>query len=150
LIEKDNILRLRKDTFGVVLQIKGLPHTEKEKYHHLILVEGDPLHPSSYTQSRLYVEPMTPCASPRYKVRFETFSLVVSEGIKDINKGSHSSGTKYMTTQIHLGTPSKNIVQYTMTGVDSTLRMFVFHGARTKDLEQHLFICEVIWTVKKV
>jgi hypothetical protein len=35
-----------------------------------------------------------------------------------------------------------------MARVDPTLRMFVFHGAGTKDLEQHLFICETIWTMK--
>jgi hypothetical protein len=41
-------------------------------------------------------------------------------------------------------------MQYTMVGVDPTLRMLVFHGAGTKDLEQHLFVCEAIWIVKKV
>jgi hypothetical protein len=37
-----------------------------------------------------------------------------------------------------------------MVGVDPTLRMHVFHGAGTKDPEQHLFVCEAIWTMKNV
>jgi hypothetical protein len=58
---------------GVVLHIEGIPHTEeKEKDRQLSPVEGDPLHP---TQARLYVEPTTPCASPRSEVRYETFQL---------------------------------------------------------------------------
>jgi hypothetical protein len=28
--------------------------------------------------------------------------------------------------------------------------MHVFHGAGTEDPEQHLFVCEAIWTVKNV
>jgi hypothetical protein len=45
---------------------------EKEKDHHLSPTEGDPLHPSSPTQARLCVEPMTLCASLRSEVRSET------------------------------------------------------------------------------
>jgi hypothetical protein len=41
-------------------------------------------------------------------------------------------------------------MQNTMAGVDPTLRMHVFHGAGTEDPEQHLFVCEAIWTMKNV
>jgi hypothetical protein len=44
-----------------------------------------------------------------------------------------------VTTQNQLVTPMKNTTQYTMVGVDPTLRMLVFHGVGTKDPEQHLF-----------
>lgn len=30
------------------------------------------------------------------------------------------------------------------------LRMPIFHRIGTKDLEQHLFVCEVVWTAKQV
>jgi hypothetical protein len=37
-----------------------------------------------------------------------------------------------------------------MAGVDPTLRILVFHKAGTEDIKQHLFVCEVIWTVKNI
>jgi hypothetical protein len=37
-----------------------------------------------------------------------------------------------------------------MAGIDPTLRMHVFHGVETKEEEFFFFICETIWTVKKV
>jgi hypothetical protein len=56
-----------RDT-SVVLQIEGiLCIEEKEKDHHLSSTEGDPLHTISTTKSRICVEPMTPCASPRFE-----------------------------------------------------------------------------------
>jgi hypothetical protein len=79
--------------------------------------------------------------SLRSDVRSETLSLVVSEGIKDNNKGINSSGIS-TTTHIYLGTQRKNIAQCAMEGVDPTLRMFVFNGANKEDMKQHLFVCE--------
>jgi hypothetical protein len=55
-----------------------------------------------------------------------------------------------MSSQNQLVLSGKNIVQNTMAGVDPTLRMHVFHGAETEDPEQHLFISEIIWTVKNI
>jgi hypothetical protein len=75
---------------------------------------------------------MTPCASPKTKVRYEILSLEVSEGSKDSSKGIHSSVSS-ATTHNNLVTPMKNTTQYTMAGVDPTLRIHVFHGAETKD-----------------
>jgi hypothetical protein len=87
---------------GIVLQIKVIPCTEeKEKYHHLSLVEEYPLHP---TQVRLCVEPTTPCASLRTKVIFEALSIIVSEGSRYIGKGSQSSGIS-TPNQNHLVSP---------------------------------------------
>jgi len=94
---------------------------------------------------------MTPCGSLRSEVRYETLSqtLIVSEGIKDRSKGSKSSGSS-TKTYIQLATSRKNIVYYTMARVDPTLRICVFHRAGTKYLEQHLFVCEIIWAMKNV
>lgn len=39
-------------------------------------------------------------------------------------------------------------VHTTMVGVD--LRMPMFHSVGTEDLEQHLFMCEVVCTTKQV
>jgi hypothetical protein len=116
---------------------------EKEKDYQLSPVEEDP------TQARLCVKPMTPCASPRTEVRSEILSLVVSEGSKDSSKGSQSSGSS-TPSQNQLVSPGMNTMQSTMAGVDPTLRMLVFHGAGSEDPEQHLFVCEAIWTVKNV
>jgi hypothetical protein len=119
-----------RDT-GVILQI--ILCTEGQ----LSPVEEDP------TQARLCVEPTTPCASPRSE---ETLSIVVSKGSKDNSQNSGSS----TITQLQIVSPRRNTMQNMMVGVDPTLRMFVFHGAGSEDPEQHLFICETIWTVKNV
>jgi hypothetical protein len=37
-----------------------------------------------------------------------------------------------------------------MVGVDNTLRLPEFKGIGSEDPEQHLFICETIWTAKNV
>lgn len=125
----------------LVLHIEGIPRTEENKKDcQLSSEEGDPLNP---TQARLYIDPMTLWASPRIEVRSETLSLVVSEGSKDNSKGSQSSGSS-VTTQLQVVSPRKNITQYTMVGVDPTLRMPVFHGLGTEDPEQHLFFYEAI------
>jgi hypothetical protein len=44
----------------------------------------------------------------------------------------------------------KNTMQNMMAGVDTTLRMLVFHGEGIKDLDKHFFICETTWTMKNV
>jgi hypothetical protein len=87
--------------------------------------------------------------SPRTEVRSEALSIIVSEGSKDSSKSSQSSGSS-MSSQNQLVLSGKNTMQNMMAGVDPTLRMLVFHGAGTEDPEQHLFICETIWTVKNV
>jgi hypothetical protein len=43
-----------------------------------------------------------------------------------------------------------NTTQNTMAGIDNTLRMPEFHGVGSEDPEQHIFVCETIWTVKNV
>jgi hypothetical protein len=124
--EKHNEIEER-DT-GVILQIEGIPWTEG-KYHQLGPVEEYPLHP---TQVILCIKPMIPCASPRTEVRYESLSIVVSEGSKDSSKGSQSSGNSTIR-QASGSITRRNIVQYTMVGVDPTLRMFVFHGVGSED-----------------
>jgi hypothetical protein len=37
-----------------------------------------------------------------------------------------------------------------MAGVDNTLRLPEFHGVGSKDLEKHLFFCEIIWAAENV
>jgi len=37
-----------------------------------------------------------------------------------------------------------------MEGIDNTLRLPEFHGGRSKDPQQHLFVCETIWATKNV
>jgi hypothetical protein len=37
-----------------------------------------------------------------------------------------------------------------MVGIDHTLTMPEFQGAGSEDPEQHLFVCETIWTDKNV
>jgi hypothetical protein len=44
----------------------------------------------------------------------------------------------------------KNTAKNTMAGVDPTLRMPLLQGVGSKDPEQHLFICDTTWTMKKV
>ena len=38
----------------------------------------------------------------------------------------------------------------TMERIDHTLRMPEFQGAGLEDPEQHLFVCNMIWTMKNV
>jgi hypothetical protein len=141
--EKHNEVEER-DT-SVILQIIGIPFIEeKEKYRQLSSIEEDPLHP---TQARLCIEPTTLCASPRTEVRSEIPSLVVSEGSKDISKGSYSSGNN-MPSHNQLVSPGNNTTQYMMERVYPTLRMHVFHRVCSKDTKHCLFFCEVIWIVK--
>jgi hypothetical protein len=58
----------------------------------------------------------------------------VSEGSKDINIGSESSGSinPYQNQSV---TPRKKTAQYTKAVVDPTLRMLVFHRGGKKDPE---------------
>jgi hypothetical protein len=37
-----------------------------------------------------------------------------------------------------------------MENQDNTLRLFVFHGTSRDDAEQHWFMCEAIWSVKRI
>jgi hypothetical protein len=76
-------------------------------------------------------------------------SIVVSEGSKDSSRSNQSSGSSTLS-QNQLVLSGKNIVQNTMVGVDPTLRMPLFQGVGSEDPEQHLFICDTIWTVKNV
>jgi hypothetical protein len=46
--------------------------------------------------------------------------------------------------------PKVSTTQNTMVGIDNTLRMPEFQGVGSEDPEQHLFVCEMIWTMKNV
>jgi hypothetical protein len=79
--EGKNIEFEKKDT-DIVIHMEGIrpkEGKEKEKYYQISPIEGYPLHPSGSTQDRLCFQLLTLCESPRFEVRYETLSLLVSE-----------------------------------------------------------------------
>jgi hypothetical protein len=41
-------------------------------------------------------------------------------------------------------------MQSNMVRVDNTLRLLEFKGVGSKYLEQHMFVCEVVWVIKNI
>jgi hypothetical protein len=142
---------------------KGEKHREFEESDHCTKLqitpyrerkrkERDPqYHPTEEgipSQIRICVEPMTPCASLRIEAGTETCSreIVISGGSQ---RNSQNSGSS-TTNQSQLTSPRVSTTPNTMAGVDHTLRMLEFQGTGSEDPEQHLFVCDTIWTVKNV
>jgi hypothetical protein len=88
---------------------------------------------------------MIPCVSPGTKVRYKALAIVVSNSRRSSN--SQSIGSSAIVVVV---SPKNSTTWNTMAGVDSTMRMFVFSGARTKNPDQHIFLCEVVWAMKNI
>jgi hypothetical protein len=87
--------------------------------------------------------------SPESETTFEDLSreLVISRGSQRNSNQRNSSSTINQNQPVSLGRgPTHN----NMEGVDNTLRLPEFKGIGSEDPEQHMFICETIWTTKNV
>jgi len=74
-------------------------------------------------------------------------SLQASLHTRDNN--SQSSGSKDQFSRSGTIVVSQSIPRSTtMRIMTDDLRMLVFNGNGSQDLEQHMFVCEVIWTDK--
>jgi hypothetical protein len=103
----------------------------------------------SPSRAKVWVETTTSCASPEYETMFEylTREIVINRGSMGKNNQSNSSNTINQNQTISLGRgPTLN----NMVGVDNTLILLEFKGIGSKELEQHMFVCETIWTTNNI
>jgi len=79
-----------------------------------------------------------------------TISNSQSGGVIGHNNGpTQSSGTRNKPSESSVVVVSQPTPQSTaIKGMAYDLRIPVFHGNGYQDLEQHLFLCESIWTAK--
>jgi hypothetical protein len=46
--------------------------------------------------------------------------------------------------------PRGGTTQDNMVGVDNNLRLLEFKGVGLEDMEQHLFVCKIVWVAKNI
>jgi hypothetical protein len=100
------------------------------------------------------VEPTTPCATKTSEEE-ETFRQQVISGRRIlVGCGSSGNSSKSIssTSSSQVSTPHRggSTTNFTMAGVDPTIRLPEFRGEGSEDPEKHLFICENIWVAKKI
>jgi hypothetical protein len=69
-------------------------------------------------------------------------------------EGEVSATSPRRVSVLRILTPNSQIggisLRLRMVNQDSTLRLPMFHGMGRDDAEQHWFMCEVIWSVKRI
>jgi hypothetical protein len=100
------------------------------------------------------VEPTTPCATKTSKEE-EPFRKQVISGRRILVvrwSSGNSSKSISLASSSQVSTPhgGGSTTNFTMAGVDPTIRLLEFSGEGSKDPEKHLFICENIWIAKQI